>query len=213
LVLFIIDEWCFMVHFGRYRFQAQLVFVMACAMAVAMSPSAAYAGPALEAALGASICQLVNMMTGVTGRSIATLAVMFLGIGSFFGKANWGLVLTIACGITIIFGAADIAQSLGVTGAGAACPPGVSALDIRVGGSLCLVAAAINGTVGKTLASLAVIFVGLASFFGKASWQLVITTVCGIAITLGAAEIVQSLVVTAGGWGVGTEACLPTLVG
>ncbi len=43
---------------------------------------------------------------------IATVAIFFLGIGAFFGKVNWGLVIIIALGVVIIVGAMGIATTL-----------------------------------------------------------------------------------------------------
>ncbi len=51
-----------------------------------------------------------NMLT-----LIATVGIFFLGIGAFFGKVNWGLVIIIALGIVIIVGAMTIATKLTAT--------------------------------------------------------------------------------------------------
>jgi len=42
---------------------------------------------------------------------IATMAIFFLGIGAFFGKVNWGLVIVITLGIVVIVGASGIAST------------------------------------------------------------------------------------------------------
>ena len=49
----------------------------------------------------------VNIQGGV-GRAIASLAVVFLGISAFFGKATWGMALLFAAGIFAIFGSGEI---------------------------------------------------------------------------------------------------------
>lgn len=61
---------------------------------------------------------------------IATVAILMLGIGAFFGKVNWGLVVIIVLGIVVIFGALSIAQALAGSGAtiAASCHDGVCSL-------------------------------------------------------------------------------------
>lgn len=44
--------------------------------------------------------------------AIATIAILFLGIGAFFGKVNWGLVLMVGIAIITIAGAYQIALLL-----------------------------------------------------------------------------------------------------
>lgn len=53
-------------------------------------------------------CTIANTLNGPIARTVATIGIIFLGFGAFFGKLNWGAVLTTALGIFIIFGAAQI---------------------------------------------------------------------------------------------------------
>lgn len=53
-------------------------------------------------------CTIAKYLNGPIARTIATIGIIFLGFGAFFGKLNWGAVLTTALGIFIIFGAAKI---------------------------------------------------------------------------------------------------------
>ena len=55
-----------------------------------------------------SLCEIVGVLQGNVGAAIGTLAVIFLGIGLFFGKMSWALVIAIAIGIGAIFGATEI---------------------------------------------------------------------------------------------------------
>lgn len=76
-------------------------------------PMPAVAGGATTAqddfgGIGAKLCRVVRAVTGNVGRAIATFAVIFLGIGAFFGKVTWGLAVAIGMGIFAIFGAAKI---------------------------------------------------------------------------------------------------------
>ncbi|MBI1328152.1 MAG: type IV secretion protein VblB2 [Alphaproteobacteria bacterium] len=83
--------------------------------------------PALAASLSDTVkdglCIIVKALQGDVGKAIATIAVLILGIGAFFGKVNWGIAIMFAVGIVAIFGAAEIAAEFGdkqaVCGSGA----------------------------------------------------------------------------------------------
>lgn len=67
--------------------------------------------------VGATVCQVyMCIMNNSMLLAIATVAILFLGIGAFFGKVNWGLVIIIVLGIVVIVGAMTIATSF-VSGA------------------------------------------------------------------------------------------------
>ncbi len=60
------------------------------------------------------VCKLYKCFFSSTVVSlIATFAVIFLGIGAFFGKTNWGLVITVLAGIVVVLGAATIVGQFG----------------------------------------------------------------------------------------------------
>lgn len=65
--------------------------------------------------IGDTLCKIVNRLTGRIGKGIANLAVIFLAIGLFMGKANWGQAVAIAIGIAGIFGASQIVYWLSGT--------------------------------------------------------------------------------------------------
>ena len=70
---------------------------------------------------GNAICALVGLINGTTGKAIATIAVIFLGISAFFGKVNWGLAVMVAVGIVAIFAAGslvDVVANAGGAGTG-----------------------------------------------------------------------------------------------
>jgi type IV secretion system protein VirB2 len=58
-------------------------------------------------------CTIAKYLNGPIARTIATMGIIFLGFGAFFGKLNWGAVLTTALGIFVIFGAAQIITAVG----------------------------------------------------------------------------------------------------
>lgn len=61
--------------------------------------------------IGSVLCRIVNAVQGNIGKGIATLGIVFLGIGAFFGKVNWGLAVMFAVGIFAIFGATSIIEA------------------------------------------------------------------------------------------------------
>ena len=93
--------------------------VFALAVLVTIVPEiAAAGGTGLEKTVGSGLCRIVGALRGGVGRGIATLAVLFLGIGAFFGKVNWGLAVMTGIGIAAIFGAVAIVSTVGGTSSG-----------------------------------------------------------------------------------------------
>jgi len=71
--------------------------------------------------LSKPLCAISAWFSGGTGKAIATVAIIFLGIAAFFGKVTWGLALMFAVGIFAIFGAGDIVGAISDEGDSAAC--------------------------------------------------------------------------------------------
>lgn len=59
--------------------------------------------------------------------------------------------------------------------------------------TLCKMLAMLSGTIGKSVAAFAIMFVGISLFMGKVSWGLAISTALGIGAIFGAAGVVSSL--------------------
>lgn len=59
------------------------------------------------------LCNLVEYATGPTGRALATLAIIIIGVGALMGKVSWGMAIIVALGVAIIFGAPTIVKTLG----------------------------------------------------------------------------------------------------
>ncbi len=68
-------------------------------------PAPAYAGDIL--------CSIVTLFYSSFGRGLATLAVLFLGIGATIGKVSWGMAIMVAVGIAVMFNAATVVQDMG----------------------------------------------------------------------------------------------------
>lgn len=64
-------------------------------------------------AIQAVFCNLVIMLNGTTGKAVATLAVIAVGVGALLGKISWGMALIVALGVALVFGAASIVSALG----------------------------------------------------------------------------------------------------
>lgn len=60
-------------------------------------------------------CNLVSLLTGTTGKAIATIAVVAVGVGALLGKISWGMAMIVAIGVALVFGAATIVENLGST--------------------------------------------------------------------------------------------------
>ncbi len=74
--------------------------------------------------MGDVLCSIVGMVYGNLGRGLATLAVVIIGVGATLGKTSWGLAMTVAVGIAVIFNAEYVVDLL-LRGSGVAfiyCP-------------------------------------------------------------------------------------------
>lgn len=76
-------------------------------------PDLAHATSADFGGVGGKLCEIVKALTGNVGKAIATFAIIFLGIGAFFGKVTWGLAVAVGIGVFAIFGAAKIVGQFG----------------------------------------------------------------------------------------------------
>lgn len=86
-----------------------LTLVFSFGICVSMIPESAFATNAIELAF----CNVVNLLTNTTGRAVATVAVIAVGIGALLGKISWGMALIVAIGVALVFGASSIVTALG----------------------------------------------------------------------------------------------------
>ena len=63
--------------------------------------------------IGYQLCQIVTVMSSGTAKAIAIVALIAVAIGMFMGKINWGVALTTAAGVIVMFGAPAIVKFLG----------------------------------------------------------------------------------------------------
>lgn len=76
--------------------------------AIMIVPEMAFAGTTIEGV----VCKLVGALSGPTGRAVATLAIIIIGVGALMGKVSWGMAIIVAIGIAIVFGAPAILNVL-----------------------------------------------------------------------------------------------------
>ena len=63
--------------------------------------------------IGKQLCTIVKTLSGATAQAVGIVALMFVAIGMFTGKINWGTALTTAIGVIVLFGAPAIMLFLG----------------------------------------------------------------------------------------------------
>jgi type IV secretion system protein VirB2 len=66
--------------------------------------------------IGTQLCRIITILTGSTAKAISVVALFSIGVGLFMGKVNWGVALTTATGVVVIFGASSLVGFLGGTG-------------------------------------------------------------------------------------------------
>lgn len=109
-------------------------------------------------------------------------------------KIEISQLFTLTIGVIVLFLASDpaFAQEVGEGG------------DLET--VLCNALSIVQGSVGKSIAAFAIIFIGVSLFLGKVSWGVAIATALGIGAIFGASSIVEGL-------GGGTEACTVETLG
>ncbi|MDA7704945.1 TrbC/VirB2 family protein [Rickettsiales bacterium] len=55
-----------------------------------------------------AVCRVYKIATGTAGKAFAAVGVISVGIGFFTGKVSWGLMISVAAGIAVFFGAPSI---------------------------------------------------------------------------------------------------------
>jgi len=78
-----------------------LVVVLVAEPVLAASGDAIFQGP---------LQQIIDTLTGPTGRLVAAVVIAGLGIGAFFGRFSWIVAGRIVGGIILIFGCVTIAD-------------------------------------------------------------------------------------------------------
>ena len=91
--------------------------IMAVAMVMVMSPDFAFAAGGSGQTIADVLCTVVGWFTGNVGTGIATLAIIIIGVGALMGKVSWGMAIIVGIGVAVVFGASQLVEDLGGTGA------------------------------------------------------------------------------------------------
>ena len=106
---------------GLFIFRILVLSIVAVAAAPVISISSSFNANAQDAApadvandnaLTATMCNVLNIVTGNAGKAFAAFAIISVGIGFFTGKVSWGLMIGVAMGIAAMFGAPTIVAAI-----------------------------------------------------------------------------------------------------
>ena len=90
------------------------LLMLLCAVLI-MLPDLSYAQTAAnstDTVVGNTLCRVVGWFTGNTGKGIATIAIIVIGVGALMGKVSWGMAITLGTGIGVVFGSWGIVNGL-----------------------------------------------------------------------------------------------------
>ncbi len=90
-----------------------LTLLFAFGICVSMLPDSAFAS---TNAIQDVFCNVVGLLTGTTGKAVATVAIIAVGVGALLGKISCGMALIVAIGVALVFGAGTIVTALGAQG-------------------------------------------------------------------------------------------------
>lgn len=101
--------------------EAVKLMLVAAAVVAAFEPSTALAGAAAASApWDDAVTAIFDTLTGTLGKTIATLAVIVLGIMAMAGKLAWDTAIKVVIGIVMMFSAATIVNWIAPTMGGIA---------------------------------------------------------------------------------------------
>ncbi len=90
-----------------------LVVMTGVLLAYNLAPDLALAQTQTRSGIDQALCNIYNAFTGTTGRVLASIAIIIVGIGALMGKVSWGMALIVAIGVALVFGAASIVNMVG----------------------------------------------------------------------------------------------------
>jgi len=140
------------------------------------------------------ICGFMEELQGPMGKTIATLAIIVVGILAMLGKISWELGFVVTVGIALIFGANAIVELFEKSLVGVTCgtnAPSAPSTGNAIADVLCYIILILYGPAGKALACVAVIMMGFGALMGKVSYSQAFIVAAGIAVTFGAPAIVK----------------------
>lgn len=73
----------------------------------------------LNGSLITTLCNVLKFVTGSVGKTLATFAIIFIGVTFLNGKCSWTVLVTFTLGLAAIFGAPAVIKAF--TGGEIAC--------------------------------------------------------------------------------------------
>ncbi len=138
-------------------------------------------------------CSVVSWFNGPLGKGVGTMGIIIVGLGALYGKTSWGIAIIAGLGAAMIFGGTSIVSALGGPGDMDCAASSASGQLLSFSIMFCNVVNWFNGPIGKGVATLAIIVVGLGSLFGKVSWTMSIVVGVGVALIFGGTTVLSAL--------------------
>lgn len=183
-----------------------LALLVAAAIFVSFTllPSFAWAADPVppRSAIAEVLCGIIFIFTGGLGILLSVIAISILGLTAALGRVSWPVALTTAVGISIIFGAGDIVGMFGQGGGCSNMPAGFKATDApAIHTVFCRIFAVMQGSVGASLATIAVCMLGFGAMLGKVQWSTALTVTIGLIVLFSASSILTVMYARNGGLG------------
>lgn len=176
-------------------FTTQVFFTFCVMVALCLVPVDAMAGYVPSSGndpISAVYAAIVRMVTGTTGKAIATAIFIALGVGALVGRITWPQALTVTAGVALIFGSISILNTIGGSEYGFS-----NDITCHANNTVCDVFKNIVGAIateaGASICALCVIALGLAASMGRLSWPRAFMLIAGIGLFMGSADIIKLL--------------------
>lgn len=144
-----------------------------------------------------------KIFNGPLAKALASLAIIALGLFAMNGRISYHQAMVTGVGIAVIFGGGAIVGSLGIPVAPTSSntPPGNipllttcnSGLATDLDKIFCNLAEWFIGPIGKGLAILVVVTLGIMALFGKVTYEKALLVGVGIAAVMGSSTIIKAL--------------------
>ncbi len=103
------------------NFTAWVCFVAFAVVTLTFIPLDALATSTTDTSIEAVLCNIVSFVQSGIGKAVAALAIIAMGFSLFLGKVSWGLMVSTALGIGMIFGAASVVGTISGQGTSYEC--------------------------------------------------------------------------------------------
>jgi type IV secretory pathway VirB2 component (pilin) len=139
-----------------------------------------------------NLCNVITILKSQTGKNIASVGVILIGISALMGKVSGPLAMTLIFGIAFTFSSSDLVKAL--TGKTLTCIAGAAPPQSRLEIIMCSVTKIALGKTGSAFAILAVIMAGVGALMGKISWGIGLSIAVGVACLFGFLSILSVMI-------------------